>query len=352
MRTTLLFVVLCLLGAALSEVVVLNGENFDSIVGKDKYAMVEFYAPWCGHCKSLAPTWEELGDAFGKVDSVVIAKVDATENKELATKFEVSGYPTLLFFKKGSQEPEKYAGGRDLADLAGYIEKETGTKSRRVVKPTDVIVLTPANFDKVTKEEGKVSFVKFYAPWCGHCKKLAPIWEELATVFKHDKNVVIGKVNADEHKSLGSKYEVTGYPTLKVFGGEGDKYDGDRSLEAMVEYINEQAGTHRLSSGVLDDTVGRSLEMDDYVQNFMSSSDRQSLVDGMDKVDLHLDEDISDYARKVYVKAMKKVMTDDAYITTEKARLTRLIESKDVKAEKKDGFKIRLNILSAFEVSE
>lgn len=54
---------------------------------------------------------------------------------------------------------------------------------------TNVVVLTPANFNSVVKESGKVVFVKFYAPWCGHCKHLAPTYIELADVFAEEPNV-------------------------------------------------------------------------------------------------------------------------------------------------------------------
>merc|ERR1712000_640624 len=76
-----------------SGVTTVVGKNFDDVVmqsGKD--VLVEFYAPWCGHCKTLAPKWEELGNKVKGDDSIVIAKVDATAN-DFPPEFAVTGYP-------------------------------------------------------------------------------------------------------------------------------------------------------------------------------------------------------------------------------------------------------------------
>jgi protein disulfide-isomerase A6 len=77
--------------ALASNVIDLDDSNFSTYVGGSKGALVEFYAPWCGHCKNLAPVFESLGDAF-KGANVVIAKTDADGvGKKLGTKFGVKG---------------------------------------------------------------------------------------------------------------------------------------------------------------------------------------------------------------------------------------------------------------------
>ena len=62
----------------------------------------------CGHCKRLAPAYEQVGDAFANEKGVLIAKVDADGDRELGSRFGVRGFPTLKFFPKGSTEPEEY----------------------------------------------------------------------------------------------------------------------------------------------------------------------------------------------------------------------------------------------------
>ena len=112
---------------------------------------------------------------------------------------------------------------------------------------SSVLDLLPSNFDKIVFQSSKPALVEFFAPWCGHCKNLAPVFEELASNFAHagDK-VSIAKVDADEHKSLGKRFGVQGFPTLKWFDGkEGSKpedYNGGRDLESLTKFINEKTG--------------------------------------------------------------------------------------------------------------
>ncbi|KAL8914239.1 MAG: hypothetical protein Q9171_001110 [Xanthocarpia ochracea] len=111
---------------------------------------------------------------------------------------------------------------------------------------SSVLDLIPGNFNSVVLESGKPALVEFFAPWCGHCKSLAPVYEELAQHFDFARDkVVIGKVDADEHKDLGRKFGVQGFPTLKWFDGKSDKpedYNGGRDLESLSSFISEKIG--------------------------------------------------------------------------------------------------------------
>lgn len=156
--------------SAASSVLDLIPSNFDRVVFEsNKPALVEFFAPWCGHCKSLAPVYEELAAKFASVaDQVSIAKVDADEHKSLGKKFGVQGFPTLKWFdgKKGST-PEDYNGGRDLESLSKFIIEKTGVKVKAPkVTPSYVEMLTDSTF--ATEIGGdKDVLVAFTAPWCG-----------------------------------------------------------------------------------------------------------------------------------------------------------------------------------------
>merc|ERR1712183_64700 len=102
-----------------APVKILAGSNFAEVaLDATKDVLVEFYAPWCGHCKKLAPIWDELGENFKDDDSIVIAKIDMTAN-ELAT-VSVPGFPTLKLFKADNTVVD-YSGGRTLEDFIKFL---------------------------------------------------------------------------------------------------------------------------------------------------------------------------------------------------------------------------------------
>eukprot|EP01062_Namystynia_karyoxenos_P015860 TRINITY_DN1578_c2_g1_i1.p2 TRINITY_DN1578_c2_g1~~TRINITY_DN1578_c2_g1_i1.p2 ORF type:complete len:263 (+),score=107.60 TRINITY_DN1578_c2_g1_i1:83-871(+) len=108
-----------------------------------------------------------------------------------------------------------------------------------------VTQLTSANFKQEVTASGKNAFVKFFAPWCGHCKSMAPAWEELAGEYAGSPNVVIGEVDctSDDGKDLCEQFGVGGYPTLKYFtketGDKGEDFQGARELNSFKEFVEE-----------------------------------------------------------------------------------------------------------------
>ena len=90
-------------------VYVLTDSNFDEFLAQNPTTLVEFYAPWCGHCKKLTPEYEKAAKVL---KNVPLAKVDATVETELGKRFDIGGFPTLKFWKDG-ESPIDYDGGRD-----------------------------------------------------------------------------------------------------------------------------------------------------------------------------------------------------------------------------------------------
>jgi len=106
---------------------VVTGNSFQSLViDNTKDVLVEFYAPWCGHCKKLEPVYLKMAqelEAEGATD-LVIAKMDATANEVDVEGVAVQGFPTIYFFKgSDKQKPVKYGGGRTLEDFLGFLEE-------------------------------------------------------------------------------------------------------------------------------------------------------------------------------------------------------------------------------------
>ena len=105
---------------------VIVGNSFEDMVLKsDQHVLFEAYAPWCGHCKKLAPIYEELAQKVAGQSDILIAKMDSTANEYPG--LEVRGFPTILFYKKGDKStPKTYEGERTLEGMLAFLETETG----------------------------------------------------------------------------------------------------------------------------------------------------------------------------------------------------------------------------------
>jgi len=227
-----------------------NADNFsDEIPKKNHFVM--FYAPWCGHCQRLAPTWEQLAEMLNEEDSNIrIAKVDCTVDSKICSEEDVTGYPTLKFFKVGSSESVKFRGTRDLPSLTMFINEQLRSADEddnivtKVPEPTQgLLELTEDSFEKHIAT-GK-HFVKFYAPWCGHCQKLAPVWEKLAETLEFEPDISIAKLDCTQYRSICNQFDIKGYPTLLWIeeGKKVDKYQGQRTHEDLKSYVNKMLGS-------------------------------------------------------------------------------------------------------------
>ncbi|KAL9006783.1 MAG: hypothetical protein Q9188_000470 [Gyalolechia gomerana] len=343
---------LAVLGAhAASSVLDLIPDNFDKVVLQSgKPALVEFFAPWCGHCKNLAPVYEELAQNFGFAgDKLVIGKVDADEHKDLGRKFGVQGFPTLKWFDGKSDKPEPYEGGRDLDSLASFISDKTGIKPKtKRAAPSAVEMLTDQTFMEQVGGEKDI-LVAFTAPWCGHCKSLAPIWETVAKDFSAEPNVIIAKVDAEAEnsKSTAQDQGVKSYPTIKYFpkgSTTPEPYEGGRSEKDILEFMNEKTGTHRTVGGGLDAKAGIITSLDAIVGKMAAGGSISSVSEEALKAAQGLKDKYAEY----YVKVFEKLGKSQGYAEKELARLEGMIKKGGLAPEKLDDLVSRSNILRTF----
>ena len=87
----------------------------------DQINFVKFYAPWCGHCKALAPTWDKLASEYNNNDKISVSKVDCTISQKVCSDAGVRGYPTLKAYK--GSNPIDYQGRRDLGAFRNFLDK-------------------------------------------------------------------------------------------------------------------------------------------------------------------------------------------------------------------------------------
>uniref|UniRef100_A0A7N0TR13 Protein disulfide-isomerase n=1 Tax=Kalanchoe fedtschenkoi TaxID=63787 RepID=A0A7N0TR13_KALFE len=121
-------------------VLALDHSNFSDVVSKHDFVVVEFYAPWCGHCKKLEPEYEKAAEELSIYEpKVVLAKVDANEeeNRPLASEYDVKGFPTLKIIRNGGKSVQDYKGPRDAEGIVEYLKKQSGPASTEIKSPED-----------------------------------------------------------------------------------------------------------------------------------------------------------------------------------------------------------------------
>uniref|UniRef100_A0A452QCU7 Protein disulfide-isomerase A6 n=1 Tax=Ursus americanus TaxID=9643 RepID=A0A452QCU7_URSAM len=267
------------------DVIELTPTNFNrEVIQSDSLWLVEFYAPWCGHCQRLTPEWKKVATALK--DVVKVGAVDADRHQSLGGQYGVQGFPTIKIFGSNKNRPEDYQGGRTgeaIVDAAlsalrqlvkdrlggrggGYSSGKQGRSESSSKK--DVVELTDDSFDKNVLDSDDVWMVEFYAPWCGHCKNLEPEWAAAATEVKERTKgkVKLAAVDATASQLLASRYGIRGFPTIKIFqkGESPVDYDGGRTRSDIVsralDLFSENAPPPELLEIINEDIAKKTCE--------------------------------------------------------------------------------------------
>ena len=200
----------------------LTSENFNSFIAENSKVLVEFYAPWCGHCKKLAPEYEKAAQLLKADENIdtVLAKVDATEEKDLASKYGVRGFPTLKYFTGDVENPSDYSGGRTESTIVSWL-------SQRALPP--VTDIDSAEALETFRSKSRVVLVSYL-----------PSDESVLTAFaeKNRESVVVGRVTSEdvvnslEGVSTGDTY------IYKQFDDGSVKFDGEFTIDELTSFVN------------------------------------------------------------------------------------------------------------------
>jgi protein disulfide-isomerase A1 len=208
---------LLLIGTVLAEVtkdegvLVLTDKNFDEEIAKHEFLLVEFYAPWCGHCKALAPEYAKAAARLAERDPpLYVAKVDATEEKQLGERFGVQGFPTLKWFVNGKDQ--EYTGGREEDTIVSWIIKKTGPPS------------TEATCDELAGhiESNKLVIVHFGGEGDARSAHVSFAQEDDKFTFFHNSDA-----------ECATKYGSSGISLFRDFEDKQMNYSGDMNADAI-----------------------------------------------------------------------------------------------------------------------
>uniref|UniRef100_A0A8B9S393 Protein disulfide-isomerase n=1 Tax=Apteryx owenii TaxID=8824 RepID=A0A8B9S393_APTOW len=180
-------------------------------------------APWCGHCKALAPEYAKAAAKLKEEGSEIrLAKVDATEESELAQQFGVRGYPTIKFFKNGDKAaPKEYTAGREADDIVSWLKKRTGPAAT---------TLTDAAAAETLVDSGEVVVIGFFKDLASDAAK------EFLLAAESIDDIPFGISSSAD---VFSKYELSkdGVVLFKKFDEGRNNFEGDLTKENLLNFI-------------------------------------------------------------------------------------------------------------------
>jgi len=207
-----------------SDVLVLNNDNFDETIKQHPLILVEFYAPWCGHCKHLAPEYAKAATALKGI--APLAKVDADEeqNRPLASRFGIRGFPTLKFFRHGT--PVDYQSERSAEAIIKYIKKQSSPSVRELKTVEDV-----NNFNN----EERVAIVGFFDNTNSEeYTAFQTVAEELR------ENYIFGSVVGQS--DVNKEFEVSSLPNVVLFKKFDEKKNVlDTTWDALAAFVKKNS---------------------------------------------------------------------------------------------------------------
>lgn len=227
------------------NVLVLETASFDDALKEHKDMLVEFYAPWCGHCKSLAPEYAKAATKLKDENSAIkLGKVDATVESDLASRFGVRGYPTLKFFHDGV--PTEYNGPRQAEGIVSWLKKKTGFPATK---------LDTSDAVKAFLADREVAVIGFFEGDSSELEDAKSFVEAVRSFDDIEFGYVTDKAIAEEYNAIGNMLVLIkkfdeGRAELKTGLDDKDKiiqFVKETSLPLFIEFNQQSA--QRIFSG-------------------------------------------------------------------------------------------------------
>ncbi|KAL3279191.1 hypothetical protein HHI36_016704 [Cryptolaemus montrouzieri] len=211
---------------------------------EQKPLLIMFYAPWCGFCKTLKPEYAAAATDLKGHSTLAAIDVNRPENSVIRTHYNITGFPTMLYYQNG-QMKHQYEGENTKAAIVSFMHNPRAPPPKPKDIPwnetqSDIVHLSTSDFDNILKVQNS-ALVMFYAPWCGHCKRMKPEYERAASALKQERvSGVLAAVDATKEQSLASRFGVKGYPTVKYFSQGELKFDVDlREANKIVSFMKD-----------------------------------------------------------------------------------------------------------------
>jgi len=244
--------------------VVLDGSSWATVLKNPGFTFVKFYAPWCGHCREMQHDWEDVAEHFKENPvpgvSLTVAEVDCTAGMDgsmsICMQESIHGYPTVRLYKDGDLV-EEYHFARTFDRMKAFVVEKLFDLS--AVEPNSIGVynLDDLSFQKFIDSQGSSATLVFFGvPWCGHCKELRPVWDDLAIDFlmEESEDIKFAEVNCMEALDVCTEEGVEGFPQIYMYkdGVMEDIFQGDRTTEELTNFIWETVDPSRVKDDELD----------------------------------------------------------------------------------------------------
>ncbi len=249
-----------------------NAQNVERVFAAGLPLLLSFEVPVCEHCRAIVPTLEDLARSY--VGRALIVRVDNIEEGELADRYRITRVPTLLFWRD-DKEVARIEGAVNYATVRHHLEyllcgaPDAEPATRAVSPPAPAtgpsmllsvaagvvastlpvgakngapVAVTDVTFETLVLQSPLPTLVDFWAPWCGPCRTISPIVEELGREYAGRLRVT--KVNTDENPAWAGRLGILGIPTLILFkrGREVDRIVGAATKASLRTHIERLLG--------------------------------------------------------------------------------------------------------------